>query len=55
MIKSVLIKDASGKMLIKVSYHKGVYEVERLESLESIQVEVRDEKNRKVKMGRVEV
>ncbi|MBF0102054.1 MAG: hypothetical protein HQK77_14220 [Desulfobacterales bacterium] len=52
MIKSVLIKDPmDGNLLIKVSYAKGVYEIERLKSLNHLVIEVRDERGRKVKMG----
>lgn len=50
MIKSVLIKNLSGDLLIKVSYSKkGFYDIETIDYLKDrIEVEVRDERGRKV-------
>jgi len=51
-MKSVAIKTASGKILVKVIHKKsGEYELVKDVTLKDVDVEVRDDKNRKVLFG----
>ena len=48
-MKSVTIRDKKGKLLIKVLHRKdGCYDILKLNSLEEIDIEIRDDKNCKV-------
>lgn len=52
MIKSVTIKDRRGKLLLQISCSKkGGPELIALDELNELQIDVRDEANRKIDFG----
>ena len=49
MIKSITIKDASDKVLLKIIARKnGTYDMIRAVTLKDLEIEVRNEKNEKI-------